>query len=102
VISSCGVLADLLESIEKFVDHLKVYSEFSPTPAIDQIVADLIVKLITTFAVVTQRLTQRRSREFLLAEVLPYSVRRSRLCEELFCDQGYKGRPSKAGSTHAR
>jgi hypothetical protein len=74
VISSCSVLADLLESIEHFVNRLKVYTELSPTPAMDKIVVDLIVELITALALVTRKLNQRRSREFLLVEVLPYSA----------------------------
>jgi hypothetical protein len=41
-------------------------------PIIYVIVIDLIVGLITTLALVTRKLDQRRSREFLLPEVLPY------------------------------
>jgi hypothetical protein len=69
VISSCDVLTDLLESIEHVADQLKVYTELSPTPAIDKIVVDMIVRLISILARVTRKLDQRRSREFLLAEV---------------------------------
>jgi hypothetical protein len=69
VISSCDVLADLLESIEHVVDQLKVYTELSPTPVIGKMPVDLIVRLISILALVTRKLDQRRSREFLLAEV---------------------------------
>ena len=69
VISSCDVLADLLESIEHFVSRLKVYTEIIPMPSIDKKVVDLIVELISTLALVTRKLNQRRSRESLLAEV---------------------------------
>ena len=71
MISSCDVLADLLESIEHFVDRLKVYTETSRTPTIDKIVVNLIVELISTLALVTRKLKHRRSREFFLAIVLP-------------------------------
>jgi hypothetical protein len=74
VISSCRVLADLLESIERFVDRLKAYTEISPTPSITKIMVGLIVELISTLALVTRKLNQRRSREFLLMDVLPYSA----------------------------
>jgi hypothetical protein len=74
VISSYDVLADLLESIEYFVYRLKVQTEISPIPIIDKIAIDLIVNLITTLALVTRKLDQRRSREFLLAGPLPYSA----------------------------
>jgi hypothetical protein len=72
VISSYGVLADLLESIEHFVNRLKLNTEISPMPIIYVIVIDLIVGLITTLALVTRKLDQRRSREFFLPKVLPY------------------------------
>jgi hypothetical protein len=58
VVSSSGVLADLLELIEHFVDCLKIYTELSPTPTIDKILADLIVELISIFALVTRKLNQ--------------------------------------------
>jgi hypothetical protein len=59
VISSCDVLADLLESIEHVIDQLKVYTELSPTPTIDKMVVDLIVRLISILALVTRKLDQR-------------------------------------------
>jgi hypothetical protein len=59
----------LLESIEHFVDRLKIYTEISPTPAIDKIVVNLIVELISILALVTQKLKQRRFREFVFADV---------------------------------
>jgi hypothetical protein len=79
VISSCDVLADLLESIQHFVTRLKVYTEISRTPAIDKVVVNLIVELISTLALVTRKLRQRRFREFFLADMLHYSTRRSQI-----------------------
>ena len=81
VISSCDVLADLLESIQHFVTRLKVYTEISRTPAIDKVVVNLIVELISTLALVTRKLKQRRFREFFLGltDVLPYSACRSQI-----------------------
>ena len=63
VISSCDVLADLLESIERFVKRLKIYTPISHTPAMDDILINLVVVLISTLAWVTRRLNKRRSRE---------------------------------------
>jgi hypothetical protein len=74
VISSYDVLADLLQSIEHFVHHLKIYTQVSPTSAVDVILVDLIVGLISTLALVTQKLTQRRFREFFLADVLSLAI----------------------------
>jgi hypothetical protein len=64
VISNCDVLADFLEFIERFVHRLKIYAQISPTPAVEKILVDLVVGLISTLAVVTQKLMQRRFREF--------------------------------------
>jgi hypothetical protein len=69
VISSCDILADLLESIEHFVGRLNIYTEISPTPAIDKIVVNLIVELISILALVTGKLKQRRFRESVFADV---------------------------------
>jgi hypothetical protein len=102
VISSCDVLADLLESIEHFVDRLIVYTAISPTPAIDKIVVDLIVGLISTLALVTRKLNRRRSCEFSLVYLFPYSEIRSQTRKELFCGQGHKVRPAEAERTDGR
>jgi hypothetical protein len=102
VISSCDVLANLLESIQHFVDRLKVYTEISPTPFINKIVVGLIVDLISTLALVTRKLSQRRSREFLLTDPLPHSTRSSHSRKEFFCCQGHQAGPATAGPTHAR
>jgi hypothetical protein len=63
-ISSFDILADLLGSIEHFVDRLNIYTQIPPTPALDKIVVNLIVELITTLAWVTRKLDKRRLREY--------------------------------------
>jgi hypothetical protein len=63
VISSFDILADLLESIKSFVGRLKIYTRMSPTPELDEIVVQIIVELISTLALVTKKLGQRRLRE---------------------------------------
>jgi hypothetical protein len=76
VISSCDVLADFLESIERFVKRLQIYTPIPPTPAMGDVLINLIVELTLTLALVTQKLKQRRLRELLLADSLPYSAQR--------------------------
>jgi len=67
----------MLESIESFIDRLRVYVEASnSTPALDKTVVKLMVGLISTLALVTRKLEKRRSRESLLANMLLYSVQR--------------------------
>jgi hypothetical protein len=70
VTSNCDELADLFESIERVVHRLKMYTQISPTPTMDKILVNLIVGLISTLALVTQKLMQRRSRQLFLADML--------------------------------
>jgi hypothetical protein len=63
VIFGCDVLADLLESIERFVHRLQQYTQLPPTPAMDEILIKLSMELISTLARVTGKLNNRRLRE---------------------------------------
>jgi len=69
VITSYDTLADMLESIEHFVNCLKIYTQTTPMYAIDEIVVKLMVELITTLVLMTEKLKKRRSRKSLLADV---------------------------------
>jgi len=69
VITSCDVLADMLKSIEHFVKRLRVYTETSRSMlAVDEIVVKLMIELISTLDLVTQKLKKRRLRESFLTE----------------------------------
>ena len=71
IISNCDALVDLLESIEHFLNRLNIYTRIPTSPAIDEIVVKILVELISTLALVTEELKQRRSSESVLADVLP-------------------------------
>ena len=58
VIDSYDALVDLLESIEHFLGRLGIYTEIPPTPAMDEIVAKIIVELFSTLALATRELKQ--------------------------------------------
>jgi hypothetical protein len=77
VISSGDVLVDLLESIEQFVIRLDIYTQNPFTPAIVEIVVKIMVELLSTLALVTKELKERRSSKRILAGVIYYSARRS-------------------------
>ena len=96
VISNCDALVDLLESIEHFLNRLNIYTRISPAPAIDEIVAKILVELISILAVVTEKLKQRRSSESVLAQVLLRSVPRSQIRKEIFQGEGHRGSPGEA------
>jgi hypothetical protein len=72
IISDCDALADLLESIEHFLNRLNIYTQIPPTPAMDEIVAKILVELIFILAIVTEGLKQRRSCESDLVDALLY------------------------------
>ena len=83
VITSYDALADMLESIEHFVNRLRIYTETSHSmPTVDEIVVKLIVELISVLALVTRKLKKRRLRESFLADAIPYSARRSQMGKE--------------------
>ena len=68
-ITNCDALIDLLESIEHFVNRLYIYTRIPPTPVMDEIVIKILLELISTLALVTEQLKQRRSSESALADV---------------------------------
>jgi hypothetical protein len=69
-ISNCDALVDLLESIEHFLNRLNIYTRIPPTPAMDEMVVKILVELISTLALVTEEIKQRRSSESVLTNIL--------------------------------
>ena len=67
-------LVDLLESIEHFLKRLDIYTKVPPTPAMTEIVAKIMVELLSTLALVTKQIRQGRPSEFAFADVLPDSL----------------------------
>ena len=100
IITNCDALTDLLESIEHFVKRLNIYTRIPPSPAMDEIVVKILVELISTLALVTEELRQRRSSEFVLAEVLTFSAPYSQVCQEILQGEGHRGSLREARSTH--
>jgi len=87
----------MLESIERFINRLRMYTETShPMPVLDEIVVNLMVELISTLALVTRKLKRRRSRESFLDDISLYSTRRSQMGKEFFWGQGYQQSTSEA------
>jgi hypothetical protein len=82
VISNCDTLASLHESIEHFLNRLKLYMEVSLTPEIDEILVKILVELIAVLALVTQQVKQRRLSKSVLPYMFHYSDGRSQGCKE--------------------
>ena len=68
--ASYGALVDLLESIEHFLKRLSIYTNISPTPAMDEIVVKIMVELLSTLALATKEVKQGRSSEPVLSYVM--------------------------------
>ena len=102
MISSSGALVDLLELIEQFAKLLDIYTRVPLTPAMVEIVVKILVELLSTLALVTKELKQRRSSECLLADAYLNSARRSQSCEEVFRGEGHRGGLAETGPTDAR
>ena len=75
-ISKFNTLVDWLESIENYIDRLDIYTNTTLSPAMVKIVVKIMEELISTLALVTIELKERKRGEVILADVLPYSTRR--------------------------
>ena len=62
----------------------------------DEIVVKILVELISTLALVTEEVRERRSSECLLADVLFCSAPRSQICKENFQGEGHRGGAGEA------
>lgn len=72
-ISDFDALVNSLESIENFVSRLNEYTDKTLPPAMVKLVVKIMEELITTLALVTKKLRERKRGEFILTDVVPYS-----------------------------
>ena len=83
--ASYDALVDLLESIERFLMRLDIYTHIPHTPALDEIAVKIIVELLSTLALVTKELKQgRMSKSTPIEEVPPYSIHAEKFAKKLF------------------
>ena len=73
-ISNFDTLVNWLESIESFIGRLSVYTDKALPPAMIEIVVKIMEELISTLALVTKNLKERKRGEFVLADGSPYSA----------------------------
>ena len=71
-ISNFDALVDWLESIENFIGRLGIYTNITLPPAMVGMLVKIMEELISTLALVTKKLKERKRGEFVLADVLPY------------------------------
>jgi hypothetical protein len=60
VSASYDALVDLLESIEHFLNRLDIYTKIPLPPAVGEILVKIMVELLSTVALVTKQIKQRR------------------------------------------
>ena len=60
VSTSYDAIADLLESSEHFINRLDIYTRVPSTGAMTEILVKIMVELISTLALVTKQIKQKR------------------------------------------
>ena len=65
--TSYDALVDLFASFENFLCRLSIYTAVSPTSALTNVLVKIIAELLSTLALATKQVKQRRFSEFVLA-----------------------------------
>jgi F420-0:gamma-glutamyl ligase-like protein len=71
VSASYDALVDLLESIGHFLSRLDIYTKITPTAAMAEIIVKIMVELLSTLALVTKEVKQKRASE---SDLVDYPV----------------------------
>jgi hypothetical protein len=96
-------LADLLESVEHFLNRLDIYTKIPPTVGMTEIIIKILVELLSILALATKQLRQGILSESVLGEILYYLLtmqRRSTFQEEVPRGEWRRGGTSEVGSAH--
>jgi hypothetical protein len=63
VSASYDALIDLLSSIEHFINHLNIYTRVPSMGVITEMIVKIMVEMISTLALVTKEIKEKRSSE---------------------------------------
>ena len=63
VSTSYDAFVDFLESIEHFINRLDIYTRVPSTGAMTEIIVKIMVEMISTLALVTKQIKEKRSCE---------------------------------------
>lgn len=102
VTTGYGELVDLLETIERLLKPLAIYTQIQPTRYMDEIIVRIVAELLSILALTTKELKQGRPSESVLADMLPYSMLCREIRQEDFWRTGRRSDPTKARSTFLR
>jgi hypothetical protein len=102
VLDDYDTLADLLESVEHFLDRLDIYTKIPPTVSMTEIIIKILVELLSILALATKQLQQGKLSESVLGGILYYLTMqcRSACQEEAPRGKGHRGGTSEVGSAH--
>ena len=70
VSTSYDAIVDLLESIEHFINRLDIYTRVPSTGAMSEILVKIMAGLISTLALVTKQVKQKRPSKCVLTDML--------------------------------
>ncbi len=65
----------MLESIGHFLNRLEIYTEISPTDAMNDMVVKILVELLSTLALATKEIKQGKLSESVVGEGIYYLIR---------------------------
>src|SRR5579863_7673344 len=67
--ASYDALADLLESMEHFINRLDIYTRIPSMEAMAEIIVKIMVELLSTLALVTKQIKQKRPSKCVLTDI---------------------------------
>jgi hypothetical protein len=68
VVDDYSALADLLESLGNFLNRLDIYTEITPTEAMNEMIVKILVDLLSTLALTTKEIKQGKLSESIVGE----------------------------------
>jgi hypothetical protein len=102
VLDDYDTLADLLESVEHFLNRLDIYTKIPPTVGMTEMIVKILVELLSILALATKQLQQGKLSESVLGEILYHlTVQCRSACQEAAPrGEGDRGCTSEVGSAH--
>ena len=100
--ASYGALVDLLESIERFLRRLDIYTQIPHTPTLDEMVVRIMVELLSTLALAIEKLKQGPLSESVLVEILSNSAQSRNFFKAMLWTERLRGSIAEARPAHAR
>ena len=67
--TSYDALVNLLESMEHFINRLDIYTRIPSTGAMAEIIVKIMVELLSTLALVTKQIKQKRPSKYILTDI---------------------------------